>query len=198
MYGHFGHASQVQSAVIAGDLEAVRSPAQWLAGHDEMAGLPQGAEPYLARLRRAAALAVDASDLSAAAAATADIGTACGACHGAFDVGPPFDPGVPPPDEGPPVVGHMMRHVWAADRMWEGLIGPSDAAWTAGARGLSEAPFEPTEVTQNAELQPTARDLARRVHELGVKAERSSDPEARGEIYGRLLAVCSRCHQLVR
>ena len=198
MYGHFGHASEVQNAVIQGDLDAVRAPAQWLASHDAMEGLPKGSDAYLEQLRQAAAQAVAAPDLPIAAKATAAIASACGACHSRYDVGPRFTPGAGPPDEGASVGAHMIRHVWAADRMWEGLIGPSEASWVAGARGLSEAPLEPHDVTGDAERAPAASELAHRVHDLGARAERTAGGEARAQIYGELLTSCSDCHRLVR
>jgi len=198
MYGHFGHASEVQNAVIHGDLDAVRAPAEWLASHDAMDGLPKGSEAYLAGLRQAAAQAVGASDLPGAAKATAAIATACGDCHSRYDVGPRFTPGAGPPDEGGSVSAHMIRHVWAADRMWEGLIGPSDASWAAGARSLADAPLEPHEVTGDAEQAPAAGAFAREVHDLGARAERTKGGKARGELYGELLTSCIGCHRLVR
>ena len=198
MYGHFGHASEVQNAMIQGDLDAVRAPAQWLAEHDAMDGLPKGSDAYLGQLRQAAAQAVDAPDLPTAAKATAAIARACGACHGRYDVGPRFTPGAGPPAEGASVSAHMIRHVWAADRMWEGLIGPSEASWAAGARGLSEAPLEPQEVTDDAERVPAASELAHSVHDLGARAQRTTGGAARAEIYGELLTSCSSCHSLVR
>jgi len=198
MYGHFGHASEVQDAVIHGDLAAVRAPAQWLASHEAMEGLPKGSDAYLARLRQAAALAVEAPDVPAAARATAAIASACGACHGHYKVGPRFTPGAPP-EQGEGTVGaHMIRHVWAADRMWEGLIGPSDASWNAGARGLSEAPLDPEKVTDDQSRAPAAAELARRVHDLGARAERTTSREERAEVYGELLTSCSNCHSMFR
>lgn len=86
----------------------------------------------------------------------------------------------------------MQRHQWAADRLWEGLIGPSDAAWSRGIRMLAEAPLHGTEPSWD-----TASDgdeLARRVHELGSEAASALLPHARATVYGEMLGLCADCH----
>ena len=91
----------------------------------------------------------------------------------------------------------MVRHLWAADRMWEGLVGPSDEAWMAGARAM-------------AETQPALAGVFRSsisgggagvfLEELGLLAQEAVDAKGidqRADVYGRLLNTCDRCHSRV-
>ena len=100
-------------------------------------------------------------------------------------------------DQKPPawsdMESHMQRHQWAIDRLWEGLIGPSDAAWSRGIRMLAEAPLHGTEATWD-EPAAAGDELARRVHELGREAATALLPPARAAVYGEVLGVCADCH----
>lgn len=187
MQEHFTAVAAIQDAVIRGDLEAVAEPAKLLARHRPVDSLPAGWEPYVADMTLAAQRAVAASTLDDAAGATAAMGLACGACHQGSARGPRFTLGAEiNTDRG--VRAHMQRHRWAADRMWEGLIGPSDTSWVWGAATLREAALRP-------QGQPERiGELAAMVHELGAQAEDSSDPEARASLYGALLGTCAECH----
>ena len=82
----------------------------------------------------------------------------------------------------------MVRHLWAADRMWEGLVGPSDDAWLAGSSALAGSLSLPSGNVRGPE------ELLRQVGALAGEAETATGQEARAEIYGRLLGTCSQCH----
>jgi cytochrome c553 len=187
MEGHFTQVSAIQEAVIRGDLDAVKEPAEWLARHRPVDSLPEGWEPHVADMSRAAQQALDATTLEGAASATAAMGQACGACHQSAATGPSFSIGQEiNTDRG--VGAHMQRHQWGADRMWEGLIGPSDTSWAWGAATLREAPLRP-------QGQPERiAELAALVHELGARADEATDLAARSTIYGEMLATCGQCH----
>ena len=87
MSEHFSRASDLQRAVVNGDMEAVGGTANWLAEHSKMSGAPASWDPYLAEMRAAAEVAAEAPDLYTAAKATSRVGAACGDCHGiAHDV----------------------------------------------------------------------------------------------------------------
>ncbi|MEJ2238382.1 MAG: hypothetical protein P8X82_08810 [Gemmatimonadales bacterium] len=186
MQQHFDEVTAVKMAVIAGDLEAAREPAEWLASHEAVQGLPGEWEPYLSGMQEAAEKAAGAADISELAAATGEMALSCGACHMALDHGAQFAFMAPPEEEG--VRGHMLRHSWASDRMWDGLVGPADAEWAEGAKGLDESPL----LGGSTEAQ----GYARRVHELGEQALQAADPAARAVIYGELITTCASCHQL--
>jgi hypothetical protein len=84
----------------------------------------------------------------------------------------------------------MNRHVWALDRMWEGLIAPSDAAWRAGAVALADAPLH-----FSGQSNEQANQLAAKVHELAGSARSASSAKDRAGVYGELLQTCSLCHE---
>ena len=181
---------RIQSAVIAGSLDATREPAEWLVSKPSPAGLPDGAEAYMDEMRAAASQLLEAGDLSAAAGATARLGMSCGSCHLANDAAVDFETPARPSNKektGP----HMDRHQWAADRMWEGLVGPSDPAWSRGGNILFEAPLRGKAIgNDDATVQ-----MARRIHQLAANATTVSELSEKAEIYGEFLANCAASHQ---
>ncbi len=194
MAAHFAQAIDLREAVILGDLGAAVTAARMLADYN-MKDLPDGWAPYVDRLRAAAKSGADAKTLDEAARAVGDVASACGGCHQARG-GPIFDPGDPPAAV-PGTATHMARHHWAAARMWEGLVGPNNTAWTKGTEVLADAPLATTPAN------PTIDALAKRVHALGERgrnlieqsAESSPIAQQRGAVYGELVATCANCHQ---
>ena len=91
----------------------------------------------------------------------------------------------------------MLGHQWAAAQMWQGLIGPSDERWRAGAHALTQAPLHivAAAVTPNSELD--IDDIAR-VRLYARRAEAAGSQDARGDIFGALLATCAHCHAVLR
>jgi hypothetical protein len=81
MKDHFYKATEMQVAVINGDLAAVREPAEWMSDHANSAAMPAEWEPYAEAMHIWALRAVEANDITAAAEATAAMGAACGNCH---------------------------------------------------------------------------------------------------------------------
>ena len=128
MQDHFFKATEMQVAVVNGDLAAVREPARWMAEHANSAAMPADWSPYAEAMHAAANRVAEASDLASAAMATAAMGAECGNCHKGLgaEVGFAVE-AAPPQGEGASV--HMSRHAWASGRMWEGLIAPSGVVW---------------------------------------------------------------------
>lgn len=187
MYAHYREVGRVQTAILLGDVNQARPSARWLAGHDMPRGFPAASSPYVETMRLLAREVSAATDVDHAARATAAMGGTCGACHAALGVGPEFGMDAPPsPDESHP----MVRHLWAADRLWAGLIGPSEDSWWAGARALASTPFFEDRVGPGGES--AVRDLRR----LAGEADRAGAREERVRIYGEVLTTCARCHQL--
>ena len=85
-----------------------------------------------------------AEDIVSAAASVSAIATNCANCHMASEVNLQFGYDQEP-SEWQDLETHMQRHQWGVDRLWEGLIAPSDASWSRGIRMLAEAPLEGTE-----------------------------------------------------
>jgi cytochrome c553 len=190
MEEHYEQVGHVQAAIVRGDLDAARAPARWLAEHPEHPDVPQGVKSPMEDMRVHARSVVRAVDLTDAARATAEMAAACGRCHRLAGTGP--DPAtwtMAPPGQGAP--GQMARHLWAVDRMWEGLVAPSDRLWQQGVTALIDDPlFQGGGAAGDADV---AR-LAREVHDLGVTAN-GRDADGRAGVYGRLLTTCVTCHQ---
>lgn len=193
MSEHFSRATTLQQALIDGDLERVHASAKWMTEHDDPKAMPASASADLEAMRAAAKQALDAPDLAAAAKASASMAHTCGSCHARLGTGPKFGAaGSPTP--APDTVSHMLRHQWAAQRMHEGLVGPSDESWKAGAAALAEVPLEACDVDAGGVLTDDLVELRHDVHALGSKAASATDSTARVEVYGALLATCASCH----
>lgn len=195
MYAHFDRAGEVHDALVRGQLDRARTAAHWLATHPETRMLPMDSDRHATAMAAYAMEASEASDLQAAAMATAQMGRICGDCHRENDVTPRFLVGTAAPGGSGPRA-EMARHIWAADRMWHGLIGPDDFAWTSGARALSQGWLNPGEVVVEPGDRERLRELLRHVYELGSEAAVAPDPETRAEAYGSYLTTCIDCHDL--
>ena len=194
MAEHFAVVTWARDAVIKGNLDALRRPLLALADYQYQSVAPGGWLPALAKLQQAARLTADAKTLDLAATGVATIGRICGDCHRDTHGGPHFIGGhretkSPTSDT---LGTRMYRHMWAADRLWEGLTGPSDEAWRAGADALARAP----EKTPRADppLPPRFATALLQVRELGQRALEADSLADRANVFGVFLASCAGCH----
>jgi len=192
MQAHFTDALLIRRAVIAGTPEQAASPAEALAKAANLDALPAGWRPFVERMQQIARRITDSTSASQAAAATADLGVACGDCH--RQRGGPKASTEPPPAEGTALADRMQRHVWATERLWEGLTVPSSEAWTKGANALSTTPF-PAELLKQGGVhsRSAAGDFAR----LVGKAPTKKKVEERAALYAELLVTCGGCHRAI-
>jgi len=196
MKAHFLQVRALKDAVIAGDYAATRAPSTWLAEHGAPSDFPDSWIEHVTDLKVVAAGARDASDLAGVADAVGALGRSCANCHEDLKAVPQL--AIPPaplygdrPDE------VMRRHAWAAERMWEGLFGPSEKSWQAGASLLAQPGLFPAELSDIGAGAPELVQLEARVREIGNEAVSETDSVARGALYGRLLQTCASCHQAV-
>jgi hypothetical protein len=191
MADHFMITSWARDSVIAGMIDPLREPLSTLADYryDE---LPAGSwVAWMAQLQAAARLTSQAETLDAAAMGVATMARVCGECHVANHGGP----AIPPPPEKTPrlaadSVGERMgRHMWGAELLWEGLTGPSETSWNAGAETLIEAPDELDE-----RLPENFDASLREVVALGRAAKEATSLAERADTYGLLIATCADCH----
>ena len=194
MRDHFAAATDLQRAVITGRLSKARELAKWLATHPM--GEPDGWAPYLEEMRYAARQIESAPDVPAAGGQLGRLGRACSACHEAQHAKLSFTASAPPP-AGNTLEAQMRRHRWAAERMWEGVIAPSEARWRAGARVLAMTPLD---VRRTAHAKPNVEvvELAERLRDAGRRAGELRDHDARAVFYGEMMATCAGCHSIVR
>jgi cytochrome c553 len=198
MSSHFDHVTHVQRALIRGDLDEAHALARWLSEQPTVERLPEGWEPFVEEIKTAARLTSEARTYKAAAAATSAMVKTCGQCHRAVGAMPSIPTlgmkGLPPAD---PIetVPRMLRHEWAIEKMWVGLINPSRATREKGTDVLTDAPLQSQEITDDAELIEDVGTLARAVHELGKEAKQVDGWDERSLVYGQLLATCAECHR---
>lgn len=193
MKDHFTQAIRARDAIVRGDLAAMKEPAGWLAEHRVSETLPDTWKPHVGDMQNAARLAVQANDLAVAADAIGAMGAACGGCHTALGTPLQFS-GKSPEGQESSVLDRMLRHRWAGERMWEGLIGPSDVAWNAGVAALQEAPLHPEMLADDKSPPQEVVDLANKVHALGERGKTTQEPGARARLYGEYVATCEACH----
>jgi len=192
MAEHFTKIREVEEAIIRGDIESAKGPAQWIAEHQETAGLPAGTENYVIEMKSAAKAVGATDDIGNAAVAAAKAVSSCGTCHAAAKVTPKL------PDEAAPAdtsgtTGHMREHQYAVDLMYRGLMSPSDDLWKKGAEALKASPLTEKDLTK------VTKEIVKfdaRVHELADRAVKAPDTGAKIAIYGEIIGSCATCHGL--
>jgi len=195
MSQHFLITIAARDSVIEGNLEALRQPLRALGAYQYPAVLPESWSWSLARLQEAARVTAEASTLDAAARGVATMGSVCGDCHletsGRADLGLAPGAATSKPDT---LSQRMHRHMWALDRMWVGLTGPSDDAWRTGAAALAQAP---TKMKRgNVALSRDFQTSVGAVRALGALALEATSSQERADVYGQALATCAYCHSL--
>jgi mono/diheme cytochrome c family protein len=84
----------------------------------------------------------------------------------------------------------MARHRWAADRLWEGVVGADDGPWHAGLAVLAAAPLRWPELGDRKELALSLQRLA-----ADARQRSATDTVAdRARGYGEMLVICTTCH----
>lgn len=192
MHKHHDAMIAIQQAIIAGSLTDTRESAEWLLEDEQPAGLPAAGSEFIGAMRAGADGVLNAGDLETAAEAVSQMGLACGNCHVANQVMVAFDE-VEQPSDTIKDKPHMQRHQWAADRMWEGLIGPSDQAWSRGANLLFESPIKPQVLNAHGG-DDAVIGMSRRIHQLAGNATVVSNLGEKVEIYAEFIANCGACH----
>ncbi|HEY5934859.1 MAG TPA: hypothetical protein VIU61_09495 [Kofleriaceae bacterium] len=186
MHQNFDLVRAVERLLIRGKLADARQLATSISwAPDEPAHGPWVTHAVTVR-ERAAAVA-KAKTVDDAIAKTAKLGAACGNCHGELGVSPSFEHLPKLPADKPTVEARMQRHRWAADRLWEGVIGNADKSWIAGLDLLAAAPLD----------QPANRAAyARQLQRIASQARQPNPGPLtdRATTYGELLVVCARCH----
>lgn len=192
MKEHFLKSGELKKAVIDGRLADFKGSAVWMAEHELTAALPETWKDGVEVMKEAARVGRDAPTLQVAAASLGATGAACASCHEKLG-GPKVVVGEPPaPGSGNPP--HMLRHQWAMDLMWLGLVTPSEEAWVKGAEVMSDAPLTEATISPAQTVTKAVAKLADEVH-AAAAAARTVDEGARGKVYGELLLSCTTCHQ---
>lgn len=193
MKDHFTQALRARDALVRGDLATMKQSVAWLADHRLAETLPEAWRAEVRDMQNAAKLAQQANDVAVAADAVAAMGAACGDCHRAFGRTVQLTRWSRKA-RGTSLADEMMRHRWAEARMWEGLVGPSDVAWSAGIAALQDSPLHPDMLTPDRTPPQEITALVARVHTVGVRGTLAKSSRARARLYGEYLATCDACH----
>ncbi|HEX8112986.1 MAG TPA: hypothetical protein VF516_34880 [Kofleriaceae bacterium] len=189
MREHYDLFSAIQHVVIRNDLDTTRALARSIGHAPAGPGLDRWAtQAALARARAAELAAAPGTD--EACRRTARLAEACARCHIDAGVVPMF--GSPPPLPGEAAdKDRMALHLWAAERLSEGMIGGVNDSWLAGLDALAKAPA-PWSVldADRAALATRMQRIAEQVH----KQTASTDLAGRARGYGEILVTCAACH----
>lgn len=185
MQRHDELAEKARAAVVAGDLETFKVALDYEAMQPLPGELPDKGAIFVER----ALAGAQVGDLTAAAAAIGSVGASCAGCHRAhpqlrFDPSG-FEEG------GDTLPERMQMHWWAAEAMWQGLVGPSQGAWDVGARTLADPALKGVPGFPKG---GAAAGFADALRTSATAAQRADDDEARGEAFGQVIATCAGCH----
>jgi cytochrome c553 len=196
MQKHFATIREIQRAVISGDLKTARERARWLRSHREPAILDDW-RSHVEAAYRAAERLEKAPDLAAAAVLSAELAGQCGACHESTRAITTFEWTLPPA-AGPELKTIMQRHQWAAERLWEGVVGPSDDRWYEGADMLAELGLDAEGLFGHLPEAHAIRASATQVRMTADEARKTRSAKERVRVYGELLQGCVGCHTRTR
>ncbi|MEO8548627.1 MAG: hypothetical protein ABI678_01590 [Kofleriaceae bacterium] len=194
MHARFGAARQLEYAIARSDLVGARANAHLIAQLDEP-DLMKAWQPYMIDVRSAARQIEIAGDTTLAATRTGVLGQRCAECHEVTKATVDLADDPRPVDD----VEHsrMAGHQWAALRMWEGLIAPSQQRWDEGALALTTVPLNLVAQAVTPSFQGDLDDVAR-IRMLARAAPAATTDAARGELFGSLLGSCAHCHAILR
>jgi len=190
MREHYYRFTTIEHLVIRDDLYDVHAIARTI-GQDVL--LENGLERWstqTALVNGAAAVLAIASTNEEACRSTAQVAVACALCHRDAKVSAMFGSPLPPPRDDASVAARMARHVWATDRLSDGIIGAADDSWNAGLELLARTP------APSVASDARRADAARQLQELAAAARRTNqrDLMTRAGTYGEILVACSNCH----
>lgn len=195
MYAHFDRAGELHRALLGADLAQAKEAAHWIANHEERQEY-SGRSVYFHDAKRAFATEVEnAPTLREAIFAASRMAQTCGDCHRENEVEPRFLIGAAPQSGSGPEA-EMTLHVWAEERMWEGLVGPGDQCWTTGSEAIQSGWLNTQELVTSPDDRPRVRELTKKVYDLAGECLKAQDSEERARLYGEFLNTCVECHQL--
>jgi cytochrome c553 len=193
MRAHFYEAMLLHDAVARGNLEAARLEATRLKQYSAAAPMRVGAEAFQGAIVRMATQAAAATALPEAAQITAVILGTCGECHRAMQVRamPPLSTDIKVGG----LVGHMLLHQHGSDALVEGLVAPSDSAWTEGVRTFATQKLDSAHAPAKYRKELAAAETT--LAELAGQAAQAQGSRDREVAYGKVLATCGACHSMV-
>jgi cytochrome c553 len=194
MQDHFTAVTRVVDAIVDGDLEAAHEASAAVLEQVSATGLPPEWSGHVARMREAARAVEQAESIPAAGIEAGTMLATCGGCHASVGAQPRFAQSVAPSMR-ETAAAEMERHQWALARLSEGLVGPSDEAWTTGAQGVGSSPKCARAAAEEVADAATVEAVVARFDELAARTGKTQGQDRRGRLYGELLGTCAACHQ---
>ena len=189
MRAHFGDLRDIERMLIKGKLDDAKTRAFLLTVQATDAGLARW-QREVAEVTEAARSLTTAPGIDEALRREVQVAAACAWCHSRTQEGPVFaEPAAAPRDDGK-LAARMARHRWAADRLWEGLVGNSEHHWRIGLDVLASSPPPFPPITDAPGLAAQLQAYA--VREIANLPRESL--EERTRVYGEMLVVCGACH----
>jgi len=196
MKEHFARATKMQDAVLAGNLSQAQVQARWLASHKEET--PASWQPYAMTFQSEAGAVADAKTVESAATAVGRMAATCGDCHAAHKAKVNIG-STPVVGKAGSVKEHMTAQLEALDRLWDGLMIPSDQAWGEGAKLLAKVAVSQKSLQKEGlDKADSATVLAESLRALSASAAKASTKGERSTAYAELLSTCVACHVSVR
>jgi hypothetical protein len=192
MVDHFGTALEARDLLIFGRTDEAREKLSWMATHDVNPALDPAIQMFAYGMKRDAGQVRNAHNAGQVGEALGQTLRWCGDCHVATDT--QFDVRPEPVPGGDRVLQHMARHLWVANRLWDGLTIPSDEAWDQATAVLAEDAVHLEEVPHAGDRDAAVVAMAKLVHDLGLTAQEADAPIDKAEILGELYGTCADCH----
>jgi cytochrome c553 len=191
MHASFDTARAIERLLIRSKLDDAQYFAKSLASEPDVPGLEPWAK-QIALVRERAAAVATAPGIDDACRREAQLAAACAGCHADAGAEPEFRSPPALPADAQTVAARMARHQWAADRIWEGMVGASDEPWRAGLDVLAVTPLA------FPKIDSARVGLALRLQQLADQARHptSNDLAERARLYGEILVTCAACHSL--
>ncbi len=193
MEGHFEDAHTLKEALLVGEVDTVRETAGWFLERYSSGKYPPGWASHMSKLMGWADAAYRAEDTESAAIAVSHLSLRCGACHKEMGVGGLFAE----PEDFDPSQPQMAQYRFAVDRMWEGLVAPSQEHWLRGVDVYASALTCP-QMDPSAAVDPVAPHhefACNSMLTLASSARSARSPQARARAFAGVVGSCAGCHQ---
>jgi hypothetical protein len=189
MRQHFADLREVERLLIAGKVEDARSRGFLLTKSAPDPGMARWQRDF-EDVRDAASSLVVASGIDEALRREVRVAAACAACHIDAQKLPVFaEPTSVAIDDGTQRA-RMARHQWAADRLWEGLVGAADRPWRMGLDVLATTTLPYSAFTDAPLLAHQLQAFAQHA----IASQSTDTLEDRTRMYGEMLVTCAACH----
>lgn len=192
---HHGYTSLItaRDAYVSGDANAARLELTNVA----MQPMPEGVAPIWApnvlTLHQMAAKGAQAELSEGVAEGIGMSANACGSCHQATGYIPNLAM-MPEPPTGDDASAQMLRHAFAAQELWDGLITHDITRWQRGSAILEHTRVTPELLFgQGYYARMGARQVDALIQATTVLRE-ATEWEPRATAYGELLTTCASCH----